>query len=829
MATPGPTLSGADDDGGGAPRGTTPTGATPAGTATATPTTTSTSSPASTIVTPNAGTTSSGAAGTSKLGSTDNIIGRRVYNPLSELSSYTYKIGLYFLDPVYFNAYMEGDQSAVKNFKLIAQSGGITKGVDSERAKGFDLDFYIDNLEMHTKTGVGSNQAVSNTIEFKFQVIEPYGFTFTNKIVEAAIGLQKDRLAMDPSAASDAIVSLKEHFFLMINFFGYDKDGKVVSGKDYPQADIKKTDEQAIFERGFPIVITKFNFRLENKSVIYNIEAKPVNLQAGLGTKLGTIKSPITIKGETVNDLLLGPNGLFTALNKAEELELQAENPKIEIKQTITAEFEKNSDIAEALIVPKDYYTKQKTPMFEVLSSEASNVRAEYLNKLGSIEKTQREIAIPAGMPIVQAIDLIITQSSYIRDALKASVIEENDTVKPGDPTYVPNSDVKKLSWFNVLPSVKINPKKDTKRNDYVYDITYNIQKYEIPYVRALTYGTTTKYYGPHKRYDYWYTGENTEITGYEQEYNLAYFNASVVSSKAATDNRDPAPQARMGSSEGDSTMRIPGSLEPENSIKAFLYSPKDQLHARIKILGDPDYLMEAVSGRLNDVYKKWYGDNFTINPNSGQVFIEIDFKQPVDYDLKTGLLETNDSIKFWDYPKALARQVKGMCYMLMEVTSRFSRGRFEQELRGVLPPLFTDIQSEEKPREETKPAEPERTPTAPTAPAASQADVRRSDNAIEERTARPAPIPISPLVANSMPGSTLLRQAGLPPIVGGTVSDDSARAGTPAPVSTTPPADAGRTETPTTNAQPRVLENLLGAGRVLQSQNIIDVSKLRR
>lgn len=97
-------------------------------------------------------------------------------------------------------------------------------------------------------------------------------------------------------------------------------------------------------------------------------------------------------------------------------------------------------------------------------------------------------------------------------------------------------------------------------------------------------------------------------------------------------------------------------------------------------------------------LYKKFYGaDGFTINPNGGQVFVEIDFKEAVDYSSdgvsiadgagragitgEPGTLSINESILFWDYPKDVAQLVKGISYQLLKVTSQFSGGSFKQTL----------------------------------------------------------------------------------------------------------------------------------------------------
>jgi hypothetical protein len=101
----------------------------------------------------------------------------------------------------------------------------------------------------------------------------------------------------------------------------------------------------------------------------------------------------------------------------------------------------------------------------------------------------------------------------------------------------------------------------------------------------------------------------------------------------------------------------------------------------KLTIMGDPDYLMTESASSINAVYRQFYGKGFTINPNGGQVFIEIDFKEAVDYNSQTGLMDINESILFWNYPKEIRNLVKGVSYYVREVQHTFSKGKFTQEL----------------------------------------------------------------------------------------------------------------------------------------------------
>jgi hypothetical protein len=114
------------------------------------------------------------------------------------------------------------------------------------------------------------------------------------------------------------------------------------------------------------------------------------------------------------------------------------------------------------------------------------------------------------------------------------------------------------------------------------------------------------------------------------------------------------------------------------------LFDPTSYVNVKVQIMGDPDYLMQDSPGSLNDIYSRFYGvDGYTINPNGGQVFIEIYFREGIDYDNQDGLLSINSQVLMWDYPQAIQAQVQGVSYVLNTVDSNFTKGKFFQELKA--------------------------------------------------------------------------------------------------------------------------------------------------
>jgi len=633
-------------------------------------------------------------------------------NPLSAFSSSTYNISLYMINPDTFNQYANGGHKVPKDWKLICRSGGINNsGDENGRAEGFELDYYIDGLRITTAISSKETYSACNSFDFSFQVYEPYGFSFPTRLVTAATKVQA--ASKIQRNISGSITALQTQYLLVIRFYGYDKNGKLVTSNDYPMAEKNTSDPTAVFERSFPIQISGFDFKLDPKMVVYNVKAKLISEQLGLGKTKLEIPDALTVKGETVRDVLSGSDddnknsnatGLMQQLN--EHQQKLFDNKKIEVKDKFSIRFEgdENSPIGKAVLVDVENDPIEKSPNTSVTS--ADGVNAKTASQPAVISRRTRPISLNKGDSILQAIDQIITQSSYVTSALKIKTKEEYTQDQESEPDYIENTPVT-IGWYNVVPDVKLLAF-DNKRNVFATDVTYIIKRYEVPYIRGLQLGKRTPYYGPVKRYKHWFMSNDLdkknsqhqkEILNYEVTYNLLYFNLAGYGTDAPNDvTDDSAPVANL-SGGSNPQGKAPGYFDKAVSpLKTFLYSPGDQLKAKIAILGDPDYLMTSTTKGYEEAITKWFGTDQSINPNSGQVFIEIDFRDAEDYSPSTGkkadgLLNPSQdgNILFWKYPDSIKKYVQGTIYMVWQVISTFEKGIFKQELKVCIPPFVSD------------------------------------------------------------------------------------------------------------------------------------------
>lgn len=626
--------------------------------------------------------------------------GKRTWNPLGDFSSYTYRISLYALSPDAYNAYKKTGQWDKTQLSLIVQSGGIANDqkLDAPRGQGFDLDFYIDDLEVTANVNAKENAMATNAFAYKFKVYEPYGMTFPKRLIDLQQQL-RDRSYAKDTEAGKYVQSTHGAVLLVIRFYGYDANGQIMDSSKYNTGSFsRQLDEGSTFERYFTLNITAMNYRLEGRGAVYDITAVTFDQQVGCGTKRGILDDAPSALGATVQEMLGGVEGTTTGLiDRLNQQQQKLKGKSVEIPDEYAIVYEEGSTIKTAKMVDASL-NKNRVPMTQVKSPSSSNAKASANT---SSMKPQRTITFTKGTPIIQAIDQVISQSSYIDDALSVLDSEDAQPIYEGDQLTDLNSKPKTLQWYMITPHVEILGY-DKIRNDYAYKITYVIQTYDVPYVQSANIKYVPKYPGPHKVYNYWYTGKNSEVLSYDVTMNNAYF----VYSSIAYDNSKPsgtvtAPVQPKTTNNADPMGRASGTSEGASSIKAFLYSPADQQNAKIKILGDPDFLMQTTSGTIGEMMNKNYGPNFTINPNTGQIFIEIIFNQVEDYSNKTGLIEPFGGMvtQSKTATPTIAQISRGSVYMVLKVVSKFSKGKFIQEFQTSYPQNFDTM----KPGDEAK------------------------------------------------------------------------------------------------------------------------------
>ena len=636
-------------------------------------------------------------------------VGLRTINPLSKFASYTYHITLYMVTPAAYISFVSSGSEKMPETGcyVIAESGGTA--ASSAQRMFPDREYFIDDFTFKTFSGSKATDGPINSIDFEFKIFEPYGFSFTSQLRAAAAKIAKNSGIPNFEKNKNP---LKNFFVVGFKFYGYNDNGEYQTYDDR-NADVAEkfgtspsNTATGVFPRYFSVSISDFSFKLDGKTTVYSLKLKPVSIQAAFGAKHAQIQSNFEIVGGTVGEIL----GSTPPANGSKSIAecLNANQQKLRKDGLITKEnvykIEIDPKIANCNLVTEELLSKAKSASTGTTNS--AGVSDKIANTELKYDPTTRTFTATSGMSIIKLIDNIISQSTYVQDALTV-IYSETPELKA---TENPNG--KELKWFMINPTVK-PIWFDELTNDCAYEITYRVTPYQIPYVKStyVKFNSKTPYYGAHKKYNYMFTGLNTEILNFETTYNNLYFIPGGMS-KNDPNNIDGA----LGTSVSPGTkISGPESLigkagAPIGSITTSLYSPGDTVKAKIQILGDPDYLMTRIGGGQspNSPKELAYGPDYTINPYGGQVFIEILFNEGIDYNLYTGLFEINSEVEF--YSGALEggkNRTKGMIYMVMAINSTFSKGKFMQELElamwtDVTPPETSSVNSRENAKNET-------------------------------------------------------------------------------------------------------------------------------
>jgi len=368
--------------------------------------------------------------------------------------------------------------------------------------------------------------------------------------------------------------------------------------------------------------------------------------------------------------------GLVAALTNFQQRLLQ--EGKIEQVDIYEIKFA-DSILSDATITPPGGLNKNR-----VGGTATASAADQKLPDKNSIAPTVRSRSVTAGTQIVQFIDEVVRNSSYIVD--QQAVIYDEKTKQ-----YQQNGKpAQQFAWFQI--TVKSEPLSyDRKRNDYAYRMIYYVTPYETPMVSE--YFSPSGFRGVHKIYNWLFTGENTEVLQFEQSFDKLWTQALT----ADTNILELVQQQKQQMNSREQWMRhyYPASgqnrqggegkvFEAGANAADFLYGP-NYGSIQLNIIGDPAWVPNA--------FYEYNTDNFTptpfwpdgtINSQASIPYFELAWNRPVDYNLDTGLMDPGQRNYFADREKGQAGlAAESQTYIAVRCKSQFKGGRFSQELEG--------------------------------------------------------------------------------------------------------------------------------------------------
>jgi hypothetical protein len=236
-------------------------------------------------------------------------------NQLDQYASYTYGISWYVLTPQQYNASVNEQRANLAGWQLLMQSGGAPiKG----RSPAFPDDYYMDDLEIDSLVMGGQNMANTAT-RIKFRVTEPNGITLIENLFRAVQSAYRNAQQPNPNtggAAKQPTTTkttnyLQAQYCLVIKFYGYDKDGKLVApAKGSYSTTSGSTSagygQESVITKYYPFILDTIDFRVANRAVEYEITGVPIPQWYASSSDRGTVPHDFTMTGQTVEQLLTG-------------------------------------------------------------------------------------------------------------------------------------------------------------------------------------------------------------------------------------------------------------------------------------------------------------------------------------------------------------------------------------------------------------------------------------------------------------------------------------------------------------------------------------------
>jgi len=629
-------------------------------------------------------------------------------NELNIFSSYSYNIALYMMNS---DSYVDitsspstpQDALSPPNSFLLMRSGGV--GLDNENTDFFN-DFFIDDLEV-SNVAVGPSKFKQNTnaTDIKFTITEPRGVTLLEKL---------QRLA-GQVLANTGEKYIHAPYLLEISFRGYDETGRAIPGPSIPKY--------------IPIRITDMKFEVTASGTQYQVSAIPYANHA-MGSIMATIPFNVELKAQTVGDIF--SSGIVINRTVEERItdvedgdvyetivkrdvkvksknlgELLTDNQRRRTQET-TALKEKDLEVTSTVIPPAaEYYDTYEFLLAAEIASAKLNIDGLYdaLNTPAptegskensapgdkaqfdafvqsltggiTLDKATSTFKINAGTDITKLLNLVILHSDY----MDRNIVDNPQRyAQDGDP----------IKWFKIRPFIKSSKGGgcgyDKKDGRYKYFITFAVEKNNV-YYNDFPWAKKSKPVGlgVHKKYNYIYSGLNTEVLDFQLKFNTAFIQVMTSGTGNPYGDKDadaitPVVQEVPSSVEGNT---INGANTLTRSRAKDLFSSVmsdgvDMIDLNLQIVGDPAYIPTSDAYWQDKIrngmsYTEAFMPDGTINYNLSSPFIQMNLRTPVDYDETTGLAN----------PARFGNSSFSGVYQLTSIDSTFSGGVFQQRLEG--------------------------------------------------------------------------------------------------------------------------------------------------
>ena len=662
-------------------------------------------------------------------GSTRPDPDKLVKNPMEEFASSSILWTLACLTPAQFNDPRTYRNDTGELTNIVFSSAGR---FDDQRQKIFISstvgakapEYYINNFLM--KNVIGANEATgnSNAVKFEFDIIEPYSMglllqsmqaaainaTYLSYLDNAPFVLRMDIQGYDQQGRGTIIIKPKFFVLKLVGVkFSVNESGSTYKVDAVPYnhqgfsnsintaySDVKLSagGQGHVFDilSGSEGSLTSFLNKIEEK-LLADKEIKEKDEYVIQFPILSSDWKSSAGNQEQIKRATVDPNDPSTLLKTAANASLIKIDPQL---------LDQNSIASASLGFDQ---SSGGRPLFKRAGDQYDEKTGVMIRDGMTIDPKQRAFHFAQAQSLTSIINQIILSSEYATEALDPKKLTPQGFIK----------------WFKLDVQIELL-KLDDLTGDYAKRITFRV----VPYLvhQSIFANATSAPIGYDqllkdvvKEYQYIYTGQNVDVLSFNVQINNLFYAGSTpkpesTAAKTATQDQNIAEKlpsstqtgkgaggkavqaAQMGRArpkrdprllagyKGGSDQKTVEQNVAENFQQVFVSgNSADLVTIDLEILGDPYWLVD--SGMANHFSSSFaptdqITEDGTMNYESGNVYIYLTFRTPIDIDTATGL---------YDFSQVGEESPFGGIYRVVLCENTFSDGNWKQKLKCVRMP----------------------------------------------------------------------------------------------------------------------------------------------
>lgn len=647
-----------------------------------------------------------------------------IQNPLENFASYSPMWTLACLTKEQFNnpASYRNNTSELKN--VVLSSGGR---FDSQRVRTDNgtPEFFINNFIMKATIAAGEKTGNTNAFKFEWDIYEPY-----------SMGLLLQSLQLAAINAGYVNYLNNAPYVLRLDFLGYDELGKKYTSLKPKFFTLKLTAVKfQVNESGSTYKMEAIPYNHQGFSDTINTAFNDVKITCGTS---GTVEEALSNGKESLvkvlndieermkNDGKIGKKDVYDIQFPVSSAQFQRSQ---NIRNVKTATVNPNDPAPKEVItgrpevqVKTDFnvndigkasfgFSQSKGGNF-VMPKEGDqrDPKTGIVKRDGmTINPKDRTFQFGQGQSLTSIINQIILSSDYAKNAIdpKSKTGRTNDGF---------------IKWFRLDVQVELLEFDDTT-GDYAKKFTYRVVPFLVhESIFANPNSALTGY--PQlqnkicKGYEYIYTGQNVDVLKFDININNLFFtgvspgterDAGLAADPNTSGGTSPQPVRETKTGRGPATgaqfatggrsrvLKDPKALtkqikggssqeDTEQAVaqafhRAFTQTQTEMVTISLEILGDPYWLVDSGMGNYfspSSPGNRQITEDGTMNYETGDVFVYLTFRTPVD---------VNEGNGMYDFPGKGKESPFSGIYKVTQCENIFNEGTFKQKLACIRMP----------------------------------------------------------------------------------------------------------------------------------------------